>query len=65
MVMPLVAELKARNAARWQNMHIRADRLPAFKATADRLCAADAKARYQGISDRLAELAALKFARLA
>lgn len=55
-----IAALAAHNAARWQSMHVRADRLTAFKATADRLCAADNKVRYQGVTDRLAELAALK-----
>lgn len=51
-----IGKLKARNAQRWANMHIRANRIPEFHATAARLCAADAKARYQGVTDRLIEL---------
>ena len=52
-----VAALKARNAARWQHLRIRADRVADSMAAAERLSAPDAKARYQGVSDRLAELA--------
>lgn len=48
-----IVALKAVNAHRWANMHLRADRVPAFHATALRLCAPDAKARYQGVTDRL------------
>src|SRR5258708_3588641 len=51
-----IIALKAVNAHRWANMHMRADRIPAFHATGLRLCAADAKARYQGATDRLVEL---------
>jgi hypothetical protein len=51
-----IAALKAVNVHRWANMHMRADRIPAFHATAVRLC--EAKARYQGATDRLAELRA-------
>ena len=51
--------LKARNAARWQAMHINGQRLAEFKATADRLCDPASKARFQGVTDRLAEFAAL------
>lgn len=51
-----IVKLKARNAQRWANMHMRAERIPAFHATAARLCAADAKARYQGVTDRLTEM---------
>jgi lysozyme family protein len=43
--------LKARNAQRWGEMHMKADRIGAFDATARRLCAPDAKARYQAISN--------------
>lgn len=50
-----IVALKAVNAHRWANMHLRADRLPAFHSTAVRLCAADAKVRYQGVTDRLVE----------
>lgn len=53
-----VVALEARNAVRRQSMHIRADRLTAFKATAERLCRPENKARYQGVTDRLVELAA-------
>jgi lysozyme family protein len=50
-----VTALKARNAARWHAMHIKAARLAEFKDTADKLCAADSKARYQGVTDRFTE----------
>jgi hypothetical protein len=33
--------------------HMKADRIPAFDAAARRLCAPDAKARYQGVTTRL------------
>ena len=45
-----IAALKAKNLARWQAMHISDARLPQFNATAKRLCAPDAKLRYQAIS---------------
>ena len=48
--------LKARNAQRWHDMHLPANRIPQFKTTAERLCAPVAQARYQGVSDRLAEM---------
>jgi lysozyme family protein len=51
-----IVALKAVNAHRWANMHLRADRINAFHATAVRLTAPAAKARYQGVSDRLAEM---------
>ena len=51
-----IVALKAVNALHWANMHMRADRVPAFHATAVRLCAPDAKPRYQGVTDRLIEL---------
>jgi lysozyme family protein len=44
------------NAHRWAKMHVKADRLGAFHATAQRLFAA--KDRYQGVTDRLVEMAA-------
>ena len=47
--------LTAENANRWQAMHLLASRIPQFDATAARLCAADAKARYQGVETRLTE----------
>lgn len=48
-----IIKLKARNAQRWANMHLRAERIPAFHGTAVRLSAAPTKARYQGVTDRL------------
>jgi lysozyme family protein len=51
-----IIALEAVNAHRWANMHVRADKIPAFHATAIRLCAPDAKARYQGVTDHLTEL---------
>ncbi len=51
-----IPNLIANNSRRWANMHIRADRLPALNATAKRLSAPDARARYQGVTDRLARL---------
>lgn len=45
--------LKARNAARWHSMHVKASLLPQFKATVDRLIAPVAQARYQGVTSRL------------
>lgn len=50
-----IVALKSANLARWQSMHMRADRIGAFHSTAARLCAPDAKARYQGVTDRLIE----------
>lgn len=51
-----IVALKAVNAHRWANMHVHAAQLAAFHATAVRLSAPDAKARYQGVTDRLVEL---------
>lgn len=51
-----IAKLKAANAWRWSMMHLRATRIPAFDATAKRLCDPVAKARYQGATDRLVVL---------
>lgn len=48
-----VTDLKNRNSARWHAMHIAASRLPAFDATAKRLCDPVAKARYEGVTARL------------
>jgi lysozyme family protein len=45
-----IPSLIARNGARWNAMHIKADRLPAFEATGKRLCAA--KARYVAIANK-------------
>ena len=45
-----ISTLISRNAARWQAMHMRANRIPAFDATAKRLCDPAAKARYELIS---------------
>lgn len=52
-----IVALEAVNAHRWSVMHVSAAKMPAFHSTAVRLCAPDAKARYQGVTDRLAELA--------
>jgi lysozyme family protein len=46
-----IVALKAANAARWHNMHMRANRISLFDATAKRLCGQAAKARYQTISN--------------
>lgn len=54
--MTSIPTLKAANAARWSKMHLSAARIPAFHSTAVRLCEATAKARYQGVADRLIEL---------
>lgn len=48
-----IPALIAKNGQRWERMHILASRLPAFDATARRLCAPDAKARYVGVTTRL------------
>jgi len=46
----VIAKLIAENAARWGAMHLAAARIPAFDATAKRLTAPDAKARYLAIA---------------
>lgn len=51
-----IIALEAVNAHRWSVMHMNASRLPAFHATALRLCAPDAKVRYQGVTDRITDL---------
>lgn len=48
-----IAKLKITNLSRWNAMHVRANKLPAFNATAKRLCDPMSKARYQGVTDRL------------
>lgn len=48
--MSIIPQLTMMNATRWHAMHIRANRLPAFHATAVRLCAPSSKARYIAIS---------------
>jgi lysozyme family protein len=48
-----IVALKAANARRWANMHLRADRIPAFDAAAKRLCAPEARARHAGVTSRL------------
>lgn len=55
--MTFVPALKAANASRWHNMHMKADRIPAFDEIAKRLCDNNAnlgdkspKARYLEIS---------------
>lgn len=51
-----ILSLETINAHRWDIMHLKADRVPAFYKTALRLCDPSAKARYQGVTDRLAEI---------
>lgn len=51
-----IVVLEAVNTHRWQNMHMRASRISSFHSTAIRLCADDAKARYQGVTNRLVEM---------
>lgn len=48
-----ITSLEAVNAHRWSVMHIKAARLGEFHDDAVRLCATDAKARYQGVTDAL------------
>lgn len=48
-----ILKLKARNAQRWHDMHLRANRIHEFDATAARLWAPDAKARYEGVTAAL------------
>lgn len=48
-----ITALENVNAYRWSVMHLKADRIAAFHSAAVRLCAPDAKARYQGVTDRL------------
>lgn len=52
-----ITKLIASNANRWANMHLKGARLAEFKATALRLGTPDARARYQGVTDRLTEIA--------
>lgn len=51
-----ITALIAENGERWAAMHLKADRIPAFDATARRLCATEAKARYEGVTARLLAL---------
>ena len=48
-----IIALRATNAHRWANMHMKANRISDFDATAKRLCAPLAKVRYAGVTDRL------------
>ena len=48
-----IPALIAKNEARWHAMNLRDDRVPKFDAIAARLCAPDAKLRYQGVVERL------------
>jgi lysozyme family protein len=48
--------LKAKNAARWEAMHVDSRRIPTFDAYARRLIDPAAKARYIGVQERLREL---------
>lgn len=50
-----IIALEAVNAHRWSVMHMQASRVPAFHRTAVRLCDPMAKARFQGVTDRLVE----------
>lgn len=49
-----IPALITRNASRWEHMHLRASRINEFDSTARRLSAPDARARFQGVTDRLA-----------
>ena len=53
-----VPALEVANTKRWDAMHLKAARIGEFHETALRLSEASAKARYQGVTDRLTELAA-------
>lgn len=53
-----IPALIAVNQHRWENMHVHKDRLPGLHSAATRLCEAPTKARFQGVTDRLIELAA-------
>lgn len=53
-----IAALEAVNQHRWEVMHIQAARLPKLHERAAVLCAPENKVRYQGVTNRLAELAA-------
>lgn len=55
-----IAALIINNARRWQAMHMKAERIPQFDATAARLCAMEAKARYVGVSERIAAIPSLQ-----
>ena len=48
-----IIALEAVNGHRWSVMRMKANRLGDFHSTAVRLCAPDAKARYQGVTDQL------------
>ena len=52
-----IPNLEDINAHRWANMHLKADRVPDFYKTALRLADPVAKARYQGVTDKLASIA--------
>lgn len=52
-----IPALEAVNQHRWDVMHINASRLPGLHSAGLRLCSPDSKARYQGVTDRLIELA--------
>lgn len=51
-----IPALVLNNARRWHAMHLKPDRTAAFDATAKRLWAPDAKARYEGVTARLVAL---------
>jgi len=51
-----ILALEGANAHRWAVMHVTAAKIPAFHATALRLCDPGAKARFEGVTDRLVDL---------
>lgn len=53
-----IISLEALNQHRWESMHLSHSRLGTFHSTALRLIEPSARARYQGASDRIAELIA-------
>ncbi len=53
-----IAKLEAVNQHRWEIMHVQANRLPGLHRAAARLCEPVTASRFQGVTDRLAELAA-------
>jgi lysozyme family protein len=53
-----LAQLETMNTQRWDAMHLKAARIGEFHETAIRLSETTTKARYQGVTDRLTELAA-------
>jgi len=52
----LIPALIVKNQKRWENMHIKANRLPELHRRGAILCAPENKVRYQGVTARLQEL---------